>query len=73
MNIFNKAAKVCRSASRSLLAPTRALSRLTPDRFLEIAARVLCVESRGVMVCGSAGASVAHFPSPQFSSQHTSL
>lgn len=77
MNIFNKAAKVCRSASRSLLAPFRALSRLSLnhslDKTLETVARVLCVQSSGVMVCGPAGVSVAHFPSPKFSTPQNTL
>jgi hypothetical protein len=34
---------------------------------------VLCVQSHGVMVCGSAGASVAHFSNPHFSAQQTPL
>jgi len=73
MDIFNKAAKVYRSASRFLVVPFRVLSRLTLDQVLEAVAHVLCVESRGVMVCGSASASVAHFPNPNFSSAQTTL
>ncbi|NBB12825.1 hypothetical protein [Pseudomonas sp. SLFW] len=77
MNMLKSAVKVCRSASRSLLAHSRALSRLTPaitfDKTLEILARVLCVQSSGVMVCGSASASVAHFPSPDFASPKNTL
>ena len=37
------------------------------DRALETVARVLCVQSHGVMVCGPYGASVAHFSNPHFS------
>jgi hypothetical protein len=85
MNIFKYAAKVCRSASRSLLAPSRtAVSRTAPshiasrlnpvlsaalDRTLEAIARMLCVQSNGVMVCGASAASVAHFSNPHFSTQ----
>ncbi|MGH8417272.1 MAG: hypothetical protein ACRER8_08300 [Pseudomonas sp.] len=75
MNIFKHAAKACRSASRSLLAPSRVVSRIKPvivialDRSLETVARVLCVQSHGVMVCGASAASVAHFSSPHFSRQ----
>ncbi|WP_199885289.1 hypothetical protein [Pseudomonas bohemica] len=75
MNIFKHAAKACRSASRSLLAPSRAVSRIKPvivhvlDRSLETVARVLCVQSHGVMVCGSSAASVAHFSNPHFSTR----
>jgi hypothetical protein len=74
MNIFQHAAKACRSASRSLLAAHRAFLRMQPvtlDRTLESIARVLCVQSHGVMICGSAGASVAHFSNPHFSAQQT--
>ncbi|WP_296181395.1 hypothetical protein [Pseudomonas sp. UBA1879] len=71
MKMFKTAVKVCRSASRSLLAAPQAPSRIaldsTLDKTLETIARVLCVQSRGVMVCGSASVSVAHFPSPAFS------
>ncbi|WP_146749631.1 MULTISPECIES: hypothetical protein [unclassified Pseudomonas] len=68
MNIFHSAAKACRVAFRALLAASsHALSRLTLDRCLDLAARTLCVQSGGVMVCGASSASVAHFASPCFS------
>ena len=73
MNIFNRAFKACRSASRSLLASLPAASRIKPviaialDRTLETVARVLCVHSHGVMVCVASAASVAHFANPHFS------
>jgi hypothetical protein len=77
MNMFKTAVQVCRSASRFLLATPRALSRVgldsMLDKTLETVARVLCVQSRGVMVCGSASVSVAHFPSPAFSSPGNTL
>jgi hypothetical protein len=79
MNIFNKAFKACRSAYRSLLAPLPAASRIKPviaialDRTLETVARVLCVQSHGVMVCGSSAASVAHFANPHFSTESKPL
>lgn len=79
MNIFNKAAKVYRSLSRALLAAPRAVSHakcaIAPalERSLETVARVLCVESDGVMVCGSSAALVAHFTNPHFSSQPKAL
>lgn len=72
MTILNKAARVCRAASHTLRAFPSALSRLTVDNTLEAVASVLCVQRGGVMVCGPAGVSVAHFPGPQFSTpEHT--
>jgi hypothetical protein len=68
MNILKRAVQSCRSVSLSLVA-----SRIKPflavalDKSLETAARVLCVQSHGVMVCGSSAASVAHFANPHFS------
>jgi len=56
------------AVSRSTLALSRTAQRLKPtlipvlERALESAAHVLCVQSRGVMVCGHSAASVAHFP-----------
>lgn len=79
MNIFKHAAKACRSVSRALLVAPRvalhAKSSVTPafERALESVARVLCVESHGVMVCGTSAASVAHFTNPHFSNQSTVL
>jgi hypothetical protein len=79
MNIFKHAAKACRSVSRALLVTPRvvphAKSSVTPafERVLETVARVLCVESHGVMVCGTSAASVAHFTNPHFSGPGTSL
>jgi hypothetical protein len=85
MNMLKTAVKVCRSASRSLLARSRALSRLTLDvpfdknldknldKILETLARVLCVQGSGVMVCGAASASVAHFPGADFASPKNTL
>lgn len=79
MNIFKHAAKACRSVSRALLVAPRvvlhAKSSVTPavERVLETVARVLCVESHGVMVCGTSAASVAHFTNPHFSSQAKAL
>jgi len=73
MNILKHAVQACRTVSRSLVA-SRSVSALKPslvaalDKSLETAARVLCVQSHGVMVCGSSAASVAHFCSPHFSS-----
>ena len=75
MNIFKHAAKACRSMSRALLVAPRVVSHAKPlfvpalERTLENLARVLCVESHGVMVCGASAASVAHFENPHFSSQ----
>jgi hypothetical protein len=70
MNIFEHAAKACRSVSRvsfaSLLAPAAKASVASAlNRFLETAAGVLCVHINGVMVCGASGASVAHLPDRQ--------
>ncbi|MFJ3487217.1 hypothetical protein ACIPL1_27925 [Pseudomonas sp. NPDC090202] len=62
MNILKHAVQACRSASRSPLF----VSRIRPafetaiDRSLHTAARVLCVESHGVMTAGPSSASVAH-------------
>ncbi|MDD1966675.1 hypothetical protein NPS29_15185 [Pseudomonas putida] len=73
MNILKRAVQACRTVSRSLVA-SRAVSALKPslaaalDKTLETAARVLCVQNHGVMVCGSSAASVAHFCNPHFSS-----
>lgn len=70
MNIFKYAVKACRFASLVSIAASRALSHTKPalvtftERGLEIIARVLCVESHGVMVCGPTGASVAHLSTP---------
>ena len=79
MNIFKHAAKACRSVSRALLVAPRivlhAKSSVTPafERVLETVARVLCVESHGVMVCGTSATSVAHFTNPHFSRPGASL
>lgn len=79
MNIFKHAAQACRSVSRALLVAPRivlhAKSSVLPafERALEIMARVLCVESHGVMVCGTSAASVAHFTNPHFSRPGTSF
>ncbi|WP_296262449.1 MULTISPECIES: hypothetical protein [unclassified Pseudomonas] len=77
MNIFKHAVKACRSASRSLLTPAHTVSRIKPalvntlDRFLETVARVLCVQSHGVMVCGASASSVAHFSNPHLCTPHS--
>lgn len=66
MNIFRSAAKACRPFLLALPAIPRAVSRTfinaAPafESALETIAHVLCVESRGVMVCGASGGSVAH-------------
>lgn len=79
MNIFKHATQACRSISHAACAILRAASRTTViiapllDRALAAAARVLCVESHGVMVCGASTASVAHFTNPHFSSPQQSL
>jgi hypothetical protein len=79
MNILKHAAKVCRSVSRAVLVVSRVASHdkstVVPalERALETVARVLCVESHGVMVCGASAASVAHFTNPHFSRQAKAL
>ncbi|SDJ14086.1 hypothetical protein [Pseudomonas abietaniphila] len=79
MNIFKHAARACRSVSRALLVAPRVVLHAKPfvtpaiERVLETVARVLCVESHGVMVCGTSAASVAHFTNPHFSHQSTVL
>jgi hypothetical protein len=70
MNIFRSAATLCRPFLLALPAIPRAVSRAVSRRLinavpafesaLETIAHVLCVESRGVMVCGASGGSVAH-------------
>lgn len=78
MKLLKHAVQACRTVSRSLVA-SRVVTRLKPsfavalDKSLETAARVLCVQSHGVMICGSSAASVAHFASPHFSSATQTL
>lgn len=66
MNIFRSAAKACRPFLLELPAIPRSVSdRLTNaapafESALETIAHVLCVQSRGVVVCGASGGSVAH-------------
>jgi hypothetical protein len=66
MNIFRSAAKACRPFLLALPAIPRAVSRTLSnaapalESALETIAHVLCVESRGVVVCGASGGSVAH-------------
>lgn len=74
MNIFRSAAKACRPFLLALPAIPRAVSHAlfhtvarrlinaAPafESALETIAHVLCVESRGVVVCGASGGSVAH-------------
>ncbi len=70
MNIFKRATKACRSASRSHPDVSRAVTRIKPviisvlERALETAARTLCVESHGVMTLGHSGASVVRLTDP---------
>ena len=77
MNIFKHATKACRSVSSALLVAPRVVSHAKSsavpalERTLETIARVLCVESHGVMVCGASAASVAHFTNPHFSDQRS--
>jgi len=70
MNIFRSAAKACRPFLLALPALRRAVSHAASrtlvnaapafESALETIARVLCVQSRGVVVCGASGGSVAH-------------
>ncbi len=66
MNIFKSAAKACRPFLLALPAlrhaASRTLGNAAPafESALETIARVLCVQSRGVVVCGASGGSVAH-------------
>lgn len=70
MNTLRSAIKACRPFFRLLATPlgaaARAVSRTAKqsvpafESALETIAHVLCVESRGVMVCGASGGSVAH-------------
>ena len=78
MNIFRSAAKACRPFLLALPAIPRAVSHAVSrtvahtlinaapafESALETIAHVLCVESRGVVVCGASGSSVAHLSDP---------
>ena len=70
MNTLRSAIKACRPFFRLLATPlgatARAISRTAKqsvpafESALETIAHILCVESRGVMVCGASGGSVVH-------------
>ena len=80
MNIFKSAAKACRPFFLALPAISHLISRAASRQMrraapalesaLETIAHVLCVESRGVMVCGASGGSVAHLQASTSSPAH---